>query len=62
MAGIKRAKAEEKAFGREKMINDQDVSQWRYSSNASIRATADHFGIFTASVKRACLAVKQSGS
>lgn len=62
MAGIKRAKAEGKALGREKIINDQDVAQWRYSSNASIRAAAEHFGISTASVKRACLAMRQNKS
>ncbi|MWJ28597.1 recombinase family protein [Halomonas sp. ZH2S] len=54
MQGIKRAKAEGKALGREKVINDEDVSQWRKDNSASIKATAIHFSISPASVKRAC--------
>ena len=54
MAGIQRAKAEGKALGREKVIDDTEVALWRKSQGASIQATADHFGISTASVKRAC--------
>lgn len=54
MAGIKRAKAEGKALGREKIIIDEDVAQWRHENSASIKATAEHLGISPASVKRAC--------
>tara|TARA_B100000929_G_scaffold230754_1_gene187192 strand:+ start:819 stop:1013 length:195 start_codon:yes stop_codon:yes gene_type:complete len=58
MAGISRAKAEGKAegkaLGREKVINDEDVAQWRRGNSANIKATAEHFGISLASVKRAC--------
>lgn len=53
MAGIQRARAEGKNLGREKTIDDAEVAQWRRENNASIKATADHFGISTASVKRA---------
>lgn len=60
MAGIKRAKAEGKALGREKFIIDEDVAQWRQENSASIKATAEHFDISTASVKRACRAAKAS--
>lgn len=60
MQGIKRAKAEGKALGREKIINDSDVALWRQENSASIKATALHFGISPASVKRACQAVKQA--
>lgn len=60
MAGIKRAKAEGKPLGREKVIIDEDVAQWRQENSASIRATAGHFGISTASVKRACRAVQEN--
>lgn len=54
MAGI--AKAEGKALGREKTIDDIAVAIWRKENSASIQATAEHFGISTASVKRACKA------
>ena len=53
MAGIERARAEGKNLGREKVINDAEVRQWRQANCASIKATAEHFGISTASVKRA---------
>ena len=54
MAGIQRAKAEGKALGREKSIDDAEVAAWRRKNTASIAATAAKFGISTASVKRAC--------
>ncbi|MBP0938722.1 recombinase family protein [Pseudomonas alliivorans] len=57
MAGIERAKAEGKALGREKVIDDAQVSAWRVVQGASIKATAEHFSISVASVKRACAAV-----
>ncbi|WP_313050893.1 recombinase family protein [Atlantibacter subterraneus] len=57
MAGIARAKAEGKALGREKTIDDASVAQWRKDNGASIQATAAQFGISPASVKRACRAV-----
>lgn len=53
MAGIRRAKAEGKNLGRDKVINDVQVSRWREENNASISATAEHFRISPASVKRA---------
>ncbi|KPX41405.1 recombinase family protein [Pseudomonas syringae pv. tagetis] len=56
MAGIERAKAEGKALGREKVIDDAQVSAWRVAQGASIKATAEHFSISIASVKRACAA------
>ena len=56
MAGIAKAKAEGKALGREKTIDDIAVAIWRKENSASIQATAEHFGISTASVKRACKA------
>jgi len=54
MAGIERARAEGKRLGREKKIDDATVATWRQTHSASIQATAKHFGISTASVKRAC--------
>lgn len=56
MAGIQRAKSQGKAIGRQKKIIDADVVQWRQDNDASIRQTAEHFDISTASVKRACSA------
>ncbi|MFM4875294.1 recombinase family protein [Aeromonas veronii] len=54
MAGIAKAKAEGKALGREKTIDDAAVAIWRKENSASIKLTAEHFGISLASVKRAC--------
>ncbi len=54
MAGIAKAKAEGKALGREKTIDDAAVAVWRKENAASIQVTAEHFGISPASVKRAC--------
>jgi putative DNA-invertase from lambdoid prophage Rac len=56
LAGLERARAEGKNLGRKKVINDSDVVEWRSANAASIKATADHFGISSASVKRACAA------
>jgi len=60
MAGIERARAEGKNLGREKVIDDAAVVQWRQENSASIKATAEYFGISTASVKRACRQAKCS--
>ena len=54
MAGIERAKAEGKALGRKKQIDDSEVVRWRHENSASIKQTAQRFGISPASVKRAC--------
>lgn len=54
MAGIERARSEGMNLGREKVIDDNTVAKWRHDNTASIKATAEHFGISTASVKRAC--------
>lgn len=54
MAGIERAKSEGKVLGRKKEIDDLAVQEWRATNSASIKATAEHFGISPASVKRAC--------
>lgn len=54
IAGIKRAKAEGKALGRRKSIDNASVKKWRIENNASISETASKFGISPASVKRAC--------
>lgn len=59
IADIKRAKAERKALGREKVINDEDVAQWRQENSASIKATAERFEISPASLKRACRTAKE---
>ncbi|MCK9988845.1 MAG: putative DNA-invertase from lambdoid prophage Rac [Azoarcus sp.] len=56
MAGIERTRAEGRNLGREKVIDDAAVARWRQENEASIKATAEHFGISTASVKRACSA------
>lgn len=57
MAGIAKTKAEGKALGREKTIDDAAVAIWRKENSASIKLTAENFGISPASVKRACRTV-----
>ncbi|RUO58668.1 recombinase family protein [Pseudidiomarina marina] len=54
MAGIKNAREKGKLLGRRKSIDDQSVRDWRVCNNASIRETAEHFGISISSVKRSC--------
>lgn len=54
LAGLERARAEGKNLGRAKAIDDTAVAAWRSENSASINATAEHFGISPASVKRAC--------
>jgi len=62
MVGIQRAKAEGRALGREKVIDDGSVAAWRKEYSASIAATAAHFAISTASVKRACRRGSSTGN
>lgn len=54
MAGLERARAEGKHLGRKKTVDDSAVAAWRTENSASIKATAEHFKISVASVKRAC--------
>jgi DNA invertase Pin-like site-specific DNA recombinase len=54
LAGLERARAEGRALGRKKTVDDGAVAAWRSESLASIKGTAEHFGISLASVKRAC--------
>lgn len=56
IAGLERARAEGKNLGRIKGIDDATVAKWRTDNQSSIKETAMHFGISTASVKRACSA------
>lgn len=58
MAGIQRAKAEGKKLGRAKTIDDAAVAHWRKTQNATISATAAHWNISIAAVKRACAAAQ----
>lgn len=54
MAGIERAKADGKALGRKATVDPAEVRAWRRATNSSIAATAEKFGISTATVKRCC--------
>lgn len=58
MAGIERAKAEGRKLGAPKVVDDAAVATWRKSTGASIAQTAKHWKISTATVKRACQALK----
>lgn len=60
LAGLERARAEGKNLGRVKTIDDAEVAQWREDNQASIKVTAEHFGISVASVKRACATSKMN--
>lgn len=54
--GIESAKADGRHLGRPQKVDAQAVVEWRAETGASIKDTAEHFGISTASVKRACKA------
>ena len=49
-----RAKDQGKAMGRQKQIDDAKVAERRMENSASIKQTAEHFGISLTSVKMAC--------
>ncbi|MEX8494735.1 recombinase family protein [Sphaerotilus sp.] len=42
------------SLGRPQSVDPAEVRKWRVENEASIAATADHFGVSTATVKRAC--------
>lgn len=52
--GVAIAKASGKYKGRQRTHNYAEIRAWRTETGASIRATADRFGVGTATVKRAC--------
>lgn len=52
--GIELAVQEGRYKGRPKQIEDANVKAWRVERKATIKDTAEFFGISTASVKRAC--------
>lgn len=54
MAGINKAKAEGRKLGAPKQHDDMAIASWRKENSASIAATADHWGVSLATVKRAC--------
>ncbi len=54
LTGLERTRAEGKHLGRTNTIDDAAVIAWRTENAARIKTTAEHFGISTASVKRAC--------
>jgi len=51
--GIEIAKAEGRYTGRPKSVDDAAVATWKAETGASIKQTAEHFGIGESSVKRA---------
>ncbi|WP_047392363.1 recombinase family protein [Chitinibacter sp. ZOR0017] len=52
--GIAIAKQEGRYRGKPKTIDDAQVKAWKAEHGATIKATADYFGISVSSVKRAC--------
>lgn len=59
-AGLERAKAEGRKLGRPVAADPAEVARWRHSHGASIRETAEHFGIGVSTVKRAISAANQA--
>ncbi|MCF8977810.1 resolvase [Pseudomonas syringae] len=55
MAGIARARASGQKLGAPKKIDDAAVLKWRTAHSATIKETANQFGISVAAVKRACV-------
>lgn len=53
LAGIKRAKAEGKHMGRPKTVDMQAIAKWKADNQASIKTTAEFFGVGTTTVKNA---------
>ncbi|WP_043311343.1 recombinase family protein [Pseudomonas sp. ML96] len=56
MAGINKAKADGRKLGAPKQHDDAAIAAWRKDTGSSIKVTADHWGVSTATVKRACRA------
>ncbi|WP_432241566.1 recombinase family protein [Herbaspirillum robiniae] len=52
--GVELAKAAGKYSGRQRVSDYDAIKAWRAEHGASIKETAEHFGIGTATVKRAC--------
>jgi len=52
--GIAIAKDAGKYRGRQRASDYADIRSWRAENGATIKDTAEHFGIGTATVKRAC--------
>lgn len=52
--GIAIAKAEGKYTGRQRATDDAEINGWRAEQGATIAQTAEHFGVSTATVRRAC--------
>jgi DNA invertase Pin-like site-specific DNA recombinase len=52
--GVAIAKAEGRYKGRVRSHDYAEIKAWRAEHGASIRMTAEHFGVGTATVKRAC--------
>lgn len=53
-AGLQRAKAEGRPLGRPHAANAQELAEWRHTHSATIRETAEAFGVGVSTVKRAC--------
>ncbi|MBZ9666955.1 recombinase family protein [Pseudomonas sp. LMG 31766] len=56
MAGIEKARQDGRKLGAPKQHDDSAIASWRKANGASIQTTADHWGVSTATVKRACRA------
>lgn len=58
MAGINKAKADGRKLGAPKQHDAAAIAAWRKETGSSIAATADHWKVSLATVKRACNATR----
>ena len=58
MAGIAKAKKDGRKLGAPKQHDDAAIAAWRKETGASIAATAEHWKVSPATVKRACKAAQ----
>lgn len=59
MAGIAKAREDGRKLGAPKQHDDAAIIAWRRETKASIAQTAEHWGVSTATVKRAWKAVQE---
>lgn len=58
MAGIAKAKEDGRKLGAPKQYDDAAIAAWRKETGSSIAATAEHWNVSQATVKRACKAAQ----
>lgn len=62
MAGIAKAKEDGRKLGAPKQHDDAAIAAWRKETGSSIAATAEHWKVSPATVKRACKAAQANAT